>query len=111
MRLMALTLSALLLLAPGGGGGQDKVTICHKGDTITIGAPAVDAHQRNHGDTIGACTEGGIGPVEPPVGPTTTTTTLPPEEPPIVTTEPPPDHSHDPHSHDELVLRCTVIDT
>ena len=41
-----------------GNGGQyqygKKVTICHKGKTITVGAPAVPAHQR-HGDTIGRC--------------------------------------------------------
>jgi hypothetical protein len=39
----------------GSGGGQPKVTLCHKGkNTITVGAPAVPAHQR-HGDTRGAC--------------------------------------------------------
>ncbi len=132
MRAIAIALSAVMLLAPGGG--QDKVTICHKGNTITIGAPAVDAHLRNHGDTIGACAQGGIGPVEEPLGPPTTTTTLPPEEPPVTavcqedepcwdcetmgnricgpTVSPPSDHSHEPapHSHDELLLRCTVID-
>jgi len=102
-----------MLLAPGGG--QDKVTICHKGNTITIGAPAVDAHLQNHGDYIGACAEGELGPIEPPLEPpptTTTTTTVPPSTTtttlPPPTTEPP-DHSHE-HSHDEMVLRCTVID-
>ena len=100
-----------MLLAPG---GQDKVTICHNGtNTITIGAPAVDAHVNNHGDTLGECAEGGIGPVEEPQGPpptttTTTTTTLPPT---TTTTEPPDHNTHiEPHSHDEMVLRCTVID-
>jgi len=34
--------------------GQEKVTICHKGHTITVGAPAVPAHVR-HGDVEGAC--------------------------------------------------------
>ena len=35
--------------------GQDKVEICHKGkNTLSIGAPAVEAHLA-HGDTIGAC--------------------------------------------------------
>ena len=41
-----------------------KVTICHfppgnpdNAKTITVGAPAVDAHVRNHGDTIGACSD------------------------------------------------------
>ena len=35
--------------------GQDKVEVCHNGEnTLSIGAPAVDAHLA-HGDTIGAC--------------------------------------------------------
>lgn len=135
MRIIVMTLiGAMLVLAPGTSAiaGQPKVTICHKGNTITIGAPAVDAHERNHGDTIGACAEGGIGPVDEPVGPPPTTTTTIPDvqtcfedEPcwdcetmgnkicgPV--TQPPDDHNtHDdppPHSHDEMVLRCTVID-
>ena len=106
MRLIALALSAAMLLAPGNG--QEKVTICHNGNTITIGAPAVDAHVNNHGDTLGECAEGGIGQVEPPLDPPTTTTTLPPT---ITTTTLPPTTTQLPdHSHDEMVLRCTVID-
>ena len=35
-------------------GGQPKVTICHKGETITVAQPAVSAHLA-HGDTVGAC--------------------------------------------------------
>jgi hypothetical protein len=36
--------------------GKTKVTICHKGKTITVGAPAVKAHLKNHqGDHVGAC--------------------------------------------------------
>lgn len=45
-----------------GEGGA--VTICHyppgnpeNAKTLTVGAPAVDAHVRNHGDTIGPCSE------------------------------------------------------
>jgi hypothetical protein len=39
----------------GGGGGQEKVTLCHKGKKIlTVGAPAKEAHLR-HGDSLGAC--------------------------------------------------------
>jgi hypothetical protein len=38
----------------GNGKGQEKVTICHKGHTITVGAPAVKAHLK-HGDSIGPC--------------------------------------------------------
>ena len=34
--------------------GKTKVTICHKGKSITVGAPAVKAHMR-HGDSIGRC--------------------------------------------------------
>jgi hypothetical protein len=38
----------------GGGGGQDKVTLCHKNKTLTVGAPAKAAHLR-HGDSLEAC--------------------------------------------------------
>src|SRR5919112_2896260 len=41
----------------GGGGSrvQDKVTLCHKDkNTLTVGAPAQEAHLR-HGDILGAC--------------------------------------------------------
>jgi hypothetical protein len=38
----------------GGGGGQDKVVLCHKNKTLTVGAPAQAAHLR-HGDSLGAC--------------------------------------------------------
>src|SRR5262249_5186690 len=34
--------------------GREKVTICHKGHTIRIDRPAVQAHLR-HGDTVGSC--------------------------------------------------------
>ncbi|MBA3244465.1 MAG: hypothetical protein H0T61_04740 [Actinobacteria bacterium] len=34
--------------------GKTKVTICHKGKSITVGGPAVKAHLR-HGDSIGRC--------------------------------------------------------
>jgi hypothetical protein len=36
---------------------QEKVTICHKGHTITVGEPAVEAHLMHHeGDHVDACT-------------------------------------------------------
>ena len=39
----------------GGVQGPHKVTLCHKGkNTITVGAPAVDAHLA-HLDSLGAC--------------------------------------------------------
>jgi hypothetical protein len=47
---------------PGRGGGRQKVTLCHKGKkTLTVGAPALAAHER-HGDYKGACQPGGAGP-------------------------------------------------
>ena len=36
------------------GAGQEKVTLCHKGHTITVGAPAVSAHLK-HGDSLDPC--------------------------------------------------------
>jgi hypothetical protein len=38
----------------GGSGSQDKVILCHKNKTLTVGAPAQAAHLR-HGDSVGAC--------------------------------------------------------
>ena len=38
----------------GRGEGQQKVSLCHKHKTITVGAPALDAHL-NHGDSKGVC--------------------------------------------------------
>lgn len=34
--------------------GRRKVTICHKGKTISVSRSAVPAHRR-HGDTVGPC--------------------------------------------------------
>lgn len=39
---------------PGKQYGKTKVTLCHKGKTITVGAPAARAHLR-HGDKLGHC--------------------------------------------------------
>ena len=39
---------------PGKQYGKTKVTLCHKGKTITVGAPAAKAHLR-HGDHLGRC--------------------------------------------------------
>jgi hypothetical protein len=36
----------------GVGKGTTKVSICHKGKVITVGAPALTAHQRNHRDAV-----------------------------------------------------------
>jgi hypothetical protein len=43
----------------GKGKGREKVTLCHNGHTITVGAPAVPAHMK-HGDHLGACTSSDI---------------------------------------------------
>ena len=44
-----------------GRGSQQKVTLCHKSkNTLTVGAPALDAHRR-HGDTQGSCQSEGAG--------------------------------------------------
>jgi hypothetical protein len=37
-----------------GSGGRDKVVLCHKNKTLTVGAGAQEAHLR-HGDSLGAC--------------------------------------------------------
>ena len=34
---------------------SNKVTICHKGETITVSANAVQKHIDKHGDTMGPC--------------------------------------------------------
>jgi hypothetical protein len=40
---------------PVRGGSQQKITLCHKDkNTLTVGAPAQEAHLR-HGDILGAC--------------------------------------------------------
>jgi hypothetical protein len=45
----------------GRGGSQQKITLCHKNkNTLTVGAPALAAHQR-HSDTKGACQTEGAG--------------------------------------------------
>ena len=38
----------------GGGGSRDKVVLCHKNKTLTVGAGAQAPHVR-HGDSLGAC--------------------------------------------------------
>jgi len=35
--------------------GKTKVTLCHKGKTITVGAPAAKAHHLRHGDKLESC--------------------------------------------------------
>jgi hypothetical protein len=61
---VAMPLAAFAMTSAGGGAalgnvaaagyGQQKVTICHNGQTISVAQSAVPAHQ-SHGDTLGAC--------------------------------------------------------
>lgn len=47
-----------LLLIARAEAAPTKVTICHKGEEISISEKAADAHLRNHvGDSLGACQE------------------------------------------------------
>ena len=39
---------------PGKEPGAEKVFVCHKGKTLEIARPALDAHLK-HGDAQGAC--------------------------------------------------------
>jgi hypothetical protein len=41
-----------------GGGGQNKVALCHKNKILTVGTQAQAAHLR-HGDSLGACPPAG----------------------------------------------------
>ena len=59
--LSGLTFSQSAFAGQGGGGGQQKVTLCHVDEegekrTITVGAPAVPAHLA-HGDILGECVD------------------------------------------------------
>jgi hypothetical protein len=63
-----LTVTVAFATPSEGGNGQTKVTLCHNGHTLTVGAPAVAAHER-HGDTLDACEEA------PPEGTTPELTT------------------------------------
>jgi hypothetical protein len=88
--LAGLAIGAVVPVFATHGGGTEKVSVCHKGHTITIGAPAVPAHLA-HGDTEGAC-EGGETPTETALATLTETTEAtgtPTETPPDGVTETP----------------------
>ena len=53
---VAVGLGVIVTPAPdmGASQGQRKVIICHRGNTLEVAEPAVQAHL-NHGDTLGAC--------------------------------------------------------
>jgi hypothetical protein len=54
MIITVLAMAAVAFADDDEGGPGEKVTLCHEGHTITVGAPAMAAHVR-HGDTEGAC--------------------------------------------------------
>jgi len=58
-----LTAGMLALLGTGqvAWSANEKVTLCHNGNSITVAQPAVSAHMA-HGDTEGACADGEGGP-------------------------------------------------
>jgi hypothetical protein len=86
LKLFAATALTSLVPARFAAAKAEKVTICHKGKTITVGAPAVAAHLR-HGDTLGECPNGTTTTTTEP--PTSTTTTTEPPTSTTTTTEPP----------------------
>ena len=54
--LFALTAATAVAAPPAGvGGGKEKVTLCHKGKTMTVASPAAKKGHTKHGDTPGAC--------------------------------------------------------
>jgi hypothetical protein len=65
-----LTLGADSTEAKNGGHGKGKnkkgkkVTLCHKGQSITVWKSAVKSHKK-HGDTVGPCSSGPTGPTPP----------------------------------------------
>jgi len=62
----ALTLTALSGFGQGALAAADKVTICHKGQTLSVASSGVSAHMQ-HGDVKGACVA-----APPPVPPANT---------------------------------------
>jgi len=62
----AVTLAALTGFGQGALAAANKVTICHKGETLSVAGSAVSAHMQ-HGDVEGACVA-----APPPVPPANT---------------------------------------
>ena len=53
--------------------GNNKINICHNGNTLCVNKNALPAHFNNHGDAVGPCTScGGQGMIAPPQGNTAT---------------------------------------
>jgi hypothetical protein len=48
----------VMVVNVGGGQNGKQVTVCHKGNTIAVAAPAISAHL-DHGDMLGACDAAG----------------------------------------------------
>lgn len=66
-RLLVLVSAFAVSLLQGQGvqASNEKTTLCHKGETITVSNAAVDAHLA-HGDCVGSCqADGTCTPPEP----------------------------------------------
>lgn len=81
MRKTTIIVIALAITLMAASNGQNKVTMCHKGTTITIAEPAVDAHIANHDDEVGPCTS---EPLAPPFEEPTSTPPIVVDPPPLV---------------------------
>ena len=93
-RVSILVLVIIVVLGVGlVSAGQDKVTICHNGNTITVGRPAVDTHvgEDGHGDSLGSCPDTTPAPTNPVPEPEPAPSQEPlpiPESTPVATSEP-----------------------
>src|SRR5215217_8326751 len=56
MALLMASVTVAFAAQGGGDKGRERTTICHKGHTLTVAAPALPAHER-HGDVEGACAD------------------------------------------------------
>ncbi|MCI5222322.1 MAG: hypothetical protein D3924_06535, partial [Candidatus Electrothrix sp. AR4] len=52
-----ITICTTLILLPAISLAAEKVTLCHKGKTITVSKSAAQKHRKLHGDTLGPCPE------------------------------------------------------
>lgn len=118
-RASILVLVIVVLLGVGVvAAGQEKVTICHNGNTITVGRPAVDTHvgEDGHGDSLGPCPDTTPAPTNPvpEPEPAPSQESLPiPESTPVATSEPidPPIFSEPEPVESECASCCQLDDS
>ena len=75
---MMVSMAVAFAAQDGGGQGQEKMTVCHKGQTVMVATPAMEAHER-HGDTQGDCPAEDTGTPEETTPDTTTPDTTTPD--------------------------------